>query len=231
MTQLHKPFYVVCSSMKPKLYLILVFQSISLLIWGQLPNTKLFYSTDGFCSTSILMDSLGNAYRESGCEGRSSIALGTYRLKNDIVDFQFQNFDSESPIFEIQQKTPLMDSLITITILSRQGNPIPNTYFTVDAIDSSGRHFKTIKLNDAGQLQVNFKIYKELRLDYLEKIYGRKVRMPVSNSDVTVILNLPKFFFYYPRPRPVKGNNLSLRIKKTGLYDLAGKERLFLMAN
>ena len=207
--------------------LILVSQFVFLSTVGQIPHSKTFISKNGFCTTTLFLDSLGNFYRESGCEGRSHISFGYYTLKGEKIDFAFQSFDSLSAIHAIKPGRSSGDSLITITFLSRQGQPIPNNYFSVDAIEASGKFYKTFKLTGNGEVIVDFKKYKELRLDYLEHIYNKKVIISITGNDIVTMLNLPKLFFYYPKPIPGKGKNFSLIMKKDGLYDSEGKGRLF----
>lgn len=205
--------------------LLILFQLLSLIVWGQLPKTKDFYSSEGFCSRTILLDSLGNFYKEEGCEGRSRISFGTYKITGDIIYFTFQKFDSLQPIFNITESPFSNDFDITVTFLTRQGNTLRSSYFSVDAIDTSGKFFQTIRLNDSGQIKVNMKKYKELRLDYLENVHHKKVRIPITNKDITVILNQSQLFFNYQRPRLENGNNFSMQLKKDGLY--SGKQKAY----
>jgi len=214
---------VVCNAMIHHFKLIIISQLISLTVWGQLPNTKYFTSRNRLCSSTILLDSLGNFYKEGGCEGRSYISFGTYKLQGNRVDFTFQRFDSLPPIFQIKESTFSNDSIITVTFLTKQGNPLLSCHFSVDAIETSGKFFQTIGLNDKGQVKVNIKKYKELRLDYLEHIYNKKIRLPINNKDISIILSLPQLFFNYPRPRPKSGSRFSLLVREDGLYDLTGK--------
>ena len=206
--------------------LLILFQLLS--VNGQLPKTKYFYSRHGSCSSTILLDSIGNFYKEEGCEGKSRISFGTYNLKGDNIVFTFQRFDSLEPIFNIAETTFQNDANITVTFLTRQGNKLVSNDFSVDAIDTSGKFFQTIKLNDSGQIKVNTKKYKVLRLDYLENIYRKKVRLQLDNKNIIVILNQPQLFFHYIRPRPENGNNFSTQLRKDGLY--SGNQKVFSLA-
>lgn len=199
--------------------IFILFQLFSVVASAQLPRTQHYYSVNGFCSSTILLDSIGNFYREDGCEGRSRISLGTYTLKGNIVKFTFGRFADSPPIFDIVTETnPSSQAFITVTFLTRQGNKLASNAFSVDAIDTSGRFFQTLSLNGAGQIAVDTQKHKELRLDYLEKLYGKEVRIQLSNKSITVILNQPQIFFNYLRPIPEKGIDFSMRVEKDGLY-------------
>ncbi len=214
--------------MKFNILFIILFQFLYLITNGQVSTTKVFSSKSGFCSTTIMLDSLGNFYRESGCEGRSYISFGTYRYKNGIVEFRFLNFDSINPVNNILESTSRKnDSTVFITFLTKQGEPVSNSHFSVDAIDSSGKFLKTYRLDSVGRIEINFKKYKEIRLPYLAKIFTKKVRIEILKNNYTIQLNLPDLFFYYPNTKTESGNVFSLVLKKDGLYSLNGKEKEF----
>ncbi len=196
---------------------------------GQLSSTKTFSNRSGFCSTTITLDSLGNFYREAGCEGRSYIAYGRYLLRNGIIEFRFASFDSLTVYKEIMKQSVNSEnnSIVSIQFLTNKGTPVPNNNFDVTALDSSGKFTRVFKLDETGKIFVNINLYKELRLTYLERILGKNIILPEIKSDVSVLLNLPPMFFYYYRPRLDISSVFSLRLKKDGLYQLNGKEKVY----
>ncbi len=196
--------------------------------FSQLKSTTVFNHKSDFCSTNYILDSLGNFYRESGCEGRSYIAYGKYLLRNGIVEFRFYNFDSINVYKEIKKTSHTEnDSLILIQFLTNRGTPVPNNNFIITAPDTSGKISQTFKVDENGRVLLNFKKYKEIRLTYLERILSKKITLPLIKSNTTVVLNLPAMFFHYGRPRLEMSNVFSLRLKKDGLYELNGKEKVY----
>jgi hypothetical protein len=215
----------MCAMLKTRMRLLITFQLLSLLAGAQLPKTTHFISRNGLCVSSILLDSVGNFYREQGCEAKSRVSVGAYKIEGDKINFTFHRFDSLPPIFSITEDFSSSDSMIVVTFLTRQGNKLMSGVFSVDAIDTSGKFLQTLKLNGSGQLNINFRKFKELKLNYLENMYGTRVRVQLSNKNITVTLNQPALFFNYFRPRPEQGSNFSLQLRKDGLY--AGEQKAF----
>jgi len=216
--------------MKPLFYLsCIVFLYISP-VYSQLKSTTVYSYKSDFCSTNYILDSLGNFYRESGCEGRSYIAYGKYLLRNGIVEFRFHNFDSIYVYKEIKKASHTEnDSLILIQFLTNRGIPVPNNHFIITALDTSSKVSQTFKVDENGRVLLNINKYKEIRLTYLESILSKKITLPVIKSNTTVVLNLPTMFFHYRRPRLDMSSVFSLRLKKDGLYKLNGKEKVYNM--
>lgn len=214
--------------MRVPFYLSCLFVFFSSPIYSQLKTSKVYSYRNGFCSTIFSLDSLGNFYREAGCEGRSFIAYGKYLLRNGIIEFRFYNFDSLKVYKEIKKTNHTEnDSLILVQFLTNGGTPVPNSNFIITALDTSGKISQTFKVDENGRVLLNFKKYKEIRLTYLESILSKKITLPLLKSNTTVVLNLPAMFFYYGRPRLDMSSVFSLRLKKDGLYELNGKEKVY----
>jgi hypothetical protein len=204
--------------------LSLTFASIS---FGQLSKTHVFSVREGWCSTTYIIDSTGKFCRERGCEGRSHISCGTYQLKEDKITFIFNNFDSIPPVLKIVETSKLNDSTIKVIFRTCDNNIIYKDNFIVDAIDTSGRFFKTLPLNDNGEVFVNPKKYKSLRLNYLQNFYGKWMYVDVKTNNMEIVLNFPKEFFYYSDPIVETDKAITLTLKIDGLYDITGKEKVF----
>jgi hypothetical protein len=196
---------------------------------AQLSSSKSFSNKSGFCSTTFILDSLGNFYRESGCEGRSYLSYGKYLLRNGVVEFRFESFDSINIYREVRRfDENKNDSIISIQFLTISQKPVPNTYFTITARDSiNGKGFLLLKLDENGKVLLNIKRHKEFRISYLEKIFSKQFVLPPLNSNLVIVLNLPTMFFYYNRPKVETSSVFSLLLKADGLYELNGKEKVY----
>jgi hypothetical protein len=195
--------------------------------FGQLKTTKIFSVRNGWCSTTFIIDSLGTFCREQGCEGRSHIACGTYQLKEDKITFAFNKLSDIPPFLKIQETSKLNDTTIKVTFRTCDNNIIHNDYFIVDAIDTSGKFFKTFTLNDNGEIFiVNPKKYKSLRLNYLQNFYGKWMYVDLKTNNMNIFLNFPKEFFYYSNPIAETDKTITMTLKTDGLYDINGKENI-----
>ncbi len=194
----------------------------------QLKTIKVFYNKSDFCSSTLILDSLGNFFRESGCEGRSDISLGKYTFRNGLVEMKSLDYDSISAYKKILKKhLGLNDSIAIIQFSTAYNTPVSNNHFIVKATDSLNKLFELYKLNNEGQAFINIKKYNKIHLIYLEKIFDKTITVNLSNSNAEIILNFPGMFFSYPRPRFQKPSVYSVRIKKDGLYDITSKEKIY----
>lgn len=196
--------------------------------YSQLKTAKVYSHRSGFCSTTYSLDSLGTFYIEAGCEGRSYIAYGKYFIRNGIIEFRFTNFDTLNVYKEIRKTNHTEnDSLALYQFLTNESRPFSTVYFFITAIDTSDKVSRTFKPDENGKVLLNFKKYKEIHLTYLERILSKKITLPLTGSNTTVVLNLPAIFFRYRRPRIDNSSVFSLRLKKDGLYELNGKEKIY----
>src|SRR4029079_9901986 len=108
--------------------LIILLTAISQSAVGQVKRTMHFSSKNGmFCSQTLILDSTGLFFYESGCEGSSNISFGKYKLdKDNKINFQFLPFDSINPINKIvlDSSANETDSLITLTFYDRYNQPL-----------------------------------------------------------------------------------------------------------
>ena len=202
----------------------LMFASIS---FGQLKKTQVFSVREGLCSTTYTIDSLGKFWREQGCEGRSYISCGTYQLKEDKISFVFNKFDGISPFLKIQETSKFSNTEIKVAFRTCDNNIINSDYFIVDAIDTSGRFFKTFTLDTNGEIFVDARMYKSLRLNYLQNFYSKWIYVDLKGSNMDIVLNFPKNFFYYSKPKIEIDKEIKYTLKADGLYDTDGKKRIF----
>lgn len=109
-----------------------------------------------FCSQTIILDSTGLFFKESGCEGLSYISLGKYKLgKDNKVSFQYLPFDGIKPIAKIiqEENRNKNDSIIDITFYDRYKKPI-SFNFGIRIGDKSNQVHE-IWTDEHGQIQVN----------------------------------------------------------------------------
>lgn len=63
-----------------------------------------YYSKNWLCSSTLIIHEDGHFYNESGCEGRSAIAYGTWKRVSDTLFLERQNF-TDSNFFIIRKVT------------------------------------------------------------------------------------------------------------------------------
>jgi hypothetical protein len=191
---------------------------------GQLKHTKYYSSRNGFCSQSIILDSNGYFFHEWGCEGRSNISFGKYKLgRNNIINFHFFPFDSITPIKEVVQLKSVggKDSIVTITFYDRFGQTL-NTNFGIRVADTSNT-IHEVWTDEEGQIQVNRFVFKNVGLIQLLTIYGEAPGIPITGNSLNVYINLPKLFLENPELKLDKPLKLNLQLKQDGLYNAKSK--------
>jgi len=193
---------------------------------GQFKTTMTFYSTDHLCSTRYIFDSLGQFYLQGGCEGRGFISYGKYELKNDKLILNFQKIDTGTLFLKIKESKATNDTTIRVSFMDRYQNPIVRNYLKIDAIESSGKFFKPVSLDDKGGLTINPSKYHLLRLYATQGICGKLLYVALNTNDKEIIINFPKEFFYISYPILDNSKNYILTLKKDGLYDSAGKGKI-----
>ncbi len=181
--------------MKTSFFLLTLLACIFANSYSQLKTTKVFSNKNGFCSSTLLLDSLGNFFHESGCEGRSNIAFGKYTFRNSLIEITSSDYDSASAFKKIPKKSlGINDSIATIWFLTIYNTPVSNNHFIVKATDSLNNFFELYKLNDEGQAFINVKKFNKVHLIYLEKIFDKIIVVTLSNNDAEIILNFPVCF-------------------------------------
>jgi hypothetical protein len=186
---------------------------------GQLKHTKYFSSQNGFCSQTIILDSSGYFFKEWGCEGRSNISFGRYKVKRDNgLIFQFLPFDSLVPVGEVvRAKTADDDSLVTITFYDRYREPLRSN-FGVRVADT-GNTVHEMWTDEAGQIQVNRFLFRNVVLNQFLTIYGEIGGIDIGKESLFVYLNLPRLFLEYPELKLDKPKAMDLQLRQDGLYN------------
>lgn len=85
-------------------------------------ETKVYYEKDGFCSTSLHIDSDSTYTFESGCEGRSYVSIGKWQIVGDSL-FLFPSEKSTiQPFCTVKIESTSNDSTITFVIRDKFGS-------------------------------------------------------------------------------------------------------------
>ena len=214
--------------MRPFILLFIILNGVSYCAVGQLKATRHYSFQDGLCSKSVILDSAGYFFHEWGCEGRSNISFGKYRMGRDnIINFRFLPFDSIAPIKKVTQVTSKesSDSIVTFSFYDRFGEPL-NTNFGIRVADTSNKVHE-MWTDEKGQIQLNRFIYKNITLIQFLSIYGEAAGITLENKSLNVYLNLPKVFLDYPELTLDKPRKLNLKLKPNGLYDPKKKTIVF----
>jgi hypothetical protein len=116
-------------------------------------TTNVYSNKSGFCSTSIHLDSDSTFTFESGCEGRSRVTIGKYKIIRDSLFLSpFEKKDIQ-PFCKLEEiSTRKNDSIITFIIKDKLGSP------RNDLIMPKG---KTMDFHDPIMLQILVDSWKD----------------------------------------------------------------------
>lgn len=208
---------------------IIISTAFSAKVTGQVKRTIRFSAKYGmFCSQTIILDSTGIFFNESGCEDRSNISFGIYKIaKNNKISLQYLPFDSLRPINKIveEQKAEENDSMITITFYDRYMEPL-EVNVGIRLGDTSNQ-VKENWTDERGQIEINRFAFKYISLAQFLAIYGETNAIAIGNRSLKVYLNLPRLFLDYPELKVDERQPYSLQLKGKALYDLKTKKIAF----
>lgn len=181
----------------------------------------LFFFSDGFsqtdvkgiyatktdlCSASFLFLPGGLFYFEGGCEDRSSILKGAYKITKDSV----QLIVDPSPLrYSIKSTGAIVDNERTLTVKDVEGQPL--AYFKVFALPASIitdtlKNMKVLitdingvlKLNTNQIADISFDRFSTLRIDESNR-YTWVQLSKMKGSNHIVQFNYPRFCLKYPQ--------------------------------
>ena len=198
---------------------------------GQVKHSRHF-SSGGFpCSRNMLLDSLGYFFKEEGCEGSSLISFGRYTIsKGNIIAFKFLPFDSISPINQVKYNDTKDDSLLTIALFDRDGNPLGYN-FNIKFADSTGEVTEVTPFTDLeGRITIKANQFKEIILnDLLPTFKVQPVR--IGNQSIEIRFNLPRMFLGYSEVTAAKPEKLQLLLTEKGLLTVDRKQVVYTVSN
>ena len=201
------------------------FQSVS----AQVGRTMHFSSRNGmFCSQTMILDSTGLFFKESGCESRSSISFGKFKLgKDNKISFQYLPLDSIHPVAKIAEEETVKesDSLITITFYDRYNSPL-DINFGIRLGDTCNKVHE-MWTNEIGQIQVNRFLFRYVSLVQFLTMYREIDGIAIDQKSLKVYLNLPEQFLIHSELQIDKPKRMNLQLKQDGLYDIKLKEIVY----
>jgi hypothetical protein len=170
------------------------------------------------------LDTCEYFFHEWGCESRSNVSFGKYKLKQgNLIVFYFLPFDSIAAIKEVVNVNNASgnDSIVTISFYDRFGKSL-NGNVGIQLLDTNNKVHE-VGTDEKGQIQVNRFIYKTLIPLQVLTIYGKSEGIPIGKESINIYLNLPKLFFDYPELKLDETPNMILELGKKGLYNPATK--------
>jgi len=216
---------IACTLIQSILYLFCVTAP-----FAQLKNTKIFFKPAeelSACYEKYILDSIGEFFLISGCENKMTVSLGNYTLSNNTVNFHFKPINEFTPVLRTEERLPENDSMVKLTILSCLTNPVPAS-FRIDAIENSGQFLKSFTVNEKGEVYLNANKYKYLRFTTLNHYFAGWQYLYITHKNQKIFLHLPYSFLALNHPRIRLFNDFAVLLKSDGLYDLHGKNRLFM---
>jgi hypothetical protein len=166
-------------------------------------------------------------FQESGCESRSSISFGKYKLgKDNKINFQYLPFDSINPVANITEESVKEgDSLITITFYDRYNRPL-GINFGIRLGDTSNQVHE-MWTNEIGQIQINRFLFNYVSLVQFLTMYRETDGIAIRQKSLKVYLNLPEQFLIHSELQIDRPRRMNLQLRQDGLYDVKSKEIVY----
>jgi hypothetical protein len=198
---------------------------VSVFAHGQLRHTSHYFRKTGWlCGESIILDSAGLFFKESGCEGDQVVSFGKYRIsKSGRLSVKFLPLDSIAPIRQVKQTDKVDDSLVTVRLFDREDEPVSSS-FRVVLIDTAGKK-EDVWLLDNGTLVINRFLYRQLFLAQLGLLYVDIEPIIIGGHSIDIYFNLPRMFMMYSETKRGQEYPLRLIVKNDGLYNLRTKRK------
>lgn len=184
---------------------------ITLLAQPYVQESKLdgiYMFKDNFCSASLLFKPNGEFFYEGGCEERSNIAKGNYKIEDKKITLITIN----TPIqYSIQKENNITNRRISITLTDNEGTPL--AYSKVLILPTKRLQNDTLKsieylqADSAGQVivytskvsAISFDRYSHSsRFKYPENIYHWESVFDFKSDNLTIQFNYPIFCLRYP---------------------------------
>jgi len=200
-------------------------------------TSKSYFSTDGFCSKTICINSDSTFTWVQGCEDQSAISIGRWRVAGDSIELVPAARDAGNIQYRTYLSSSRMDSRVTIIIKDKIGKPVKNFIvlpfnatpafiLTDDGIVMSNRSdykqsnfLDNFSTDSTGTIRLLKAETDSLAFSKLYALTGKKFRISTSNLPDTIVLSiningiafrLHKLKYQYHKPSRFKYKNGTL---------------------
>lgn len=169
-------------------------------------KVKSYGLQNGFCSTSLFLNSDSTFLYETGCEGHSQVTMGQWKMMDDSIQLSPIEASKLSLVctVELLSKTK-KDSKTTFFIVDKTGKPIP--YFIILPLkksekytytsnarvvfDSDNKAVDVLETNDKGCVSLDLAQYDSLEFSQLKILTGKSYRFSTANlsGSIKIVLN------------------------------------------
>jgi hypothetical protein len=188
---------------------------LTLLCFGQTVTSRHFYSRQGFCSNSIILNSNQTYTEEGGCEGGSHVHFGKWAKVNDsTIQLMPNNIDIVGSISYQTDTARHECNTVRFKVTDVLGNPIYSfgitLYKRAIKTDNSNNWLirnpsytgqQTFEMDDSGFLEINYSSFDSMEFTSLKPYQNTKVKYPLKDLEgkiVTLKLNANAIAFMYP---------------------------------
>jgi hypothetical protein len=158
-------------------------------------SSKTYGYQNGFCSGSLSLNSDSTFLNESGCEGRSYVTIGTWKLMNDSIELNAYQDTQLYLISNIESSSNNNNFKTTFFIFDKAGRPVSNfIIFPIKKLEkysflsnagvilnSTGKMVESYKTNNSGFVNVDISECDTLIFSQLEHIANRKFRFSTKS--------------------------------------------------
>lgn len=152
----------------------------------------IYYNKNGFCSTSLVLNNDSTFLNETGCEGRSHITIGTWKVVNDSVELNAMDRSKLRLIANIELSKERKCLQTTFLIIDKTGTPVSDfvilpisnnkkIHFTSNpsiVVDDNDAHIYCPKTNANGVISIEKSKFDTLVFPQLEFIAKKEFRIP-----------------------------------------------------
>lgn len=195
---------------KTSLLLGFIFFCFTLIAKPSVQKNKLdgiYTFKDNFCSASLLFKPTGEFYYEGGCEERSNIAKGNYKIDGNKITL----LTMAAPIqYSITKENTNKSNKIQITLTDADGKPLPYTKILTLPYKMNNDTLNAmnyLETDSMGQLILNTSKISAISLDrynpskrfmHKDQVYHWENVSNFNSDKLTIKFNYPIFCLRYP---------------------------------
>lgn len=225
-----------------RVFITIISLFLTLGCFGQPVTSRHFYSREGFCSNSIILNSNQTYTEEGGCEGRSHVHFGKWEKVNDSTIQLMPNKIDVVGSISYQTDTGGHEcKTVKFKVTDVLGNPIYSFDMTLykQAIKTENSNNwlirnpsytgeQTFETDDSGFLEINYSSFDSVEFTSLKPYQNTKVKYPLKEMEgkiVTLKLNANAIAFTYPDVEFFKKEKPTvIRLRKKSIAIGEGKE-------